>query len=302
MVNYKVIKRLKEFERPNGESVQLNIMKWHNNPEKYDLRKWDSSGNPQKGVTISEEELYQIYIVLKSIFEKEQNEKIKVIKKIEEKNDLPFGDSLMAQVNSKYGVEASFNVEELFNDAYWTKPVVTNELPFELDIEEYIEYTDVLIHTNSFYEDHIEHSISKKPIHAMVSCLDSVCAIRKHAIEVNYCFGCKNYYIDEKTYKDFTKDKIILAEVFNEKEFEDFENCTGHLREKSMLRALGYDTSRTDNQRKTLIDYMIHTGVRTKGQIRYHLEFLIEEGLRVNHLQAVKKWKQDLEYLRKEYY
>lgn len=62
MINYKIIKRLKEFERPNGESVQLNIIKWLNNSEKYDLRKWDSSGNPQKGVTFDEDELYQILL------------------------------------------------------------------------------------------------------------------------------------------------------------------------------------------------------------------------------------------------
>lgn len=289
MVNYEIIKYISEFERPHGESIQLNLMKWANNPERYDLRKWDSDGNPQKGITVTKEELYQIYLDLKELFE--SNSKIsKVV--VEQDEDWPFDGPSIFSSSSNSIVKTK--EDDLFNSMSMKKQPV--ELPFSLEEIETIEYSDYLIHTNNFTKEHEGHSY--KEVKAIITYMDKVCAIRKCIIKAFYCYDCKKYYISEYLYNNITEDKTILASVFSEKEYKDFEYSQEFLREKSIMRAMGYNTDLTDGQRQTILDYMIDNKARTLGQIKYHLDFLIEEGKRTKKIRAVEKWEKDLEYLK----
>ena len=49
-----------EFEKDNGQSIQLNIMKWGRNSQKYDLRVWDEE-KPLKGMTLTEAEVVHLF-------------------------------------------------------------------------------------------------------------------------------------------------------------------------------------------------------------------------------------------------
>ena len=58
-MNYKKIKNIVTIDRPGGRTLELNIIKWFDRPESYDLRLWDGD-TPLKGVSFSEDEWIEI--------------------------------------------------------------------------------------------------------------------------------------------------------------------------------------------------------------------------------------------------
>lgn len=53
-------------------SKELNFVSWENNPATYDIRNWreyDGMKMPMKGLTVTEDELRELYAVLKERFE-----------------------------------------------------------------------------------------------------------------------------------------------------------------------------------------------------------------------------------------
>lgn len=73
-VNYEIVKKIFSFPygKGNGE-IQLNLIKWGDNPAKLDLRKW-SNGKAQKGITFEEEELRALYDELKKYYVEENKD------------------------------------------------------------------------------------------------------------------------------------------------------------------------------------------------------------------------------------
>ncbi len=73
-VNYEIVKKIFSFPygKGNGE-IQLNLIKWGDNPAKLDLRKW-SNGKAQKGITFEEEELRALYNELKKYYVEENKD------------------------------------------------------------------------------------------------------------------------------------------------------------------------------------------------------------------------------------
>lgn len=63
-LQYEIIENISTIETQYDE-IQVNYMKWGNNPPKYDIRKWTFEGEPLKGFTLSEEELIELYSDLK---------------------------------------------------------------------------------------------------------------------------------------------------------------------------------------------------------------------------------------------
>ena len=59
-LKYEVIKRITSWDVNSIETIEFNIMKWGNNPPKYDIRKWEN-GTPRKGVTLSDEMLDELF-------------------------------------------------------------------------------------------------------------------------------------------------------------------------------------------------------------------------------------------------
>jgi len=58
-LNKEIIKEIIKVPKDNGQSIQLNIIKWGRNSSKYDLRVWDGEKS-LKGFTLSEEELNRL--------------------------------------------------------------------------------------------------------------------------------------------------------------------------------------------------------------------------------------------------
>ena len=60
-------------EKSSGWAKELNMVKWSNNSPKYDIREWDPSHTSMgKGVTFTRDELEQLYLLLRDMFETDQ--------------------------------------------------------------------------------------------------------------------------------------------------------------------------------------------------------------------------------------
>ena len=69
MVKFKIYENIWRSEKKYDEYIELNYMTWAKGEPKFDLRKWSEDGSPRKGVTLTEDELKEIYETLKEYFD-----------------------------------------------------------------------------------------------------------------------------------------------------------------------------------------------------------------------------------------
>lgn len=74
--NYVILKKMGDLSKSDkGWKKELNLVAWHGKEAKYDIRDWAPDyGRCGKGGTFSEEELRNLYSVLKQMFEGEQQD------------------------------------------------------------------------------------------------------------------------------------------------------------------------------------------------------------------------------------
>lgn len=72
-----VIEHIFDVDKDNGQTIQLNIMKWGRNSQKYDLRIWNEE-KPLKGFTLSDQELKRLVVEIEKKYGKNENAKPKV--------------------------------------------------------------------------------------------------------------------------------------------------------------------------------------------------------------------------------
>lgn len=56
-MEFEIIEKIFSIERENGQTIELNIIKWGTYTQKYDLRVWKDKETPLKGFTLSKDEL-----------------------------------------------------------------------------------------------------------------------------------------------------------------------------------------------------------------------------------------------------
>ena len=59
-------------QRNNGWAKEINLVQWFEKDDKFDIREWSPDHEKMgKGVTLSEDELYSLYELLKDYFNEE---------------------------------------------------------------------------------------------------------------------------------------------------------------------------------------------------------------------------------------
>ncbi len=59
-------------QRSNGWAKEINLVKWFDKEEKFDIREWSPNHDKMgKGITLSEDELLELYELLKIYFNEE---------------------------------------------------------------------------------------------------------------------------------------------------------------------------------------------------------------------------------------
>lgn len=64
---YEIVKKIATIAETDGNSVELNMIRYGNKAPKYDLRRWrvkDGARRMQKGITLNEVELHMLRNVL----------------------------------------------------------------------------------------------------------------------------------------------------------------------------------------------------------------------------------------------
>ena len=124
-------------------------------------------------------------------------------------------------------------------------------------------------------------------------------------LNVNFCEECQLYFIDEVSFKYYRKqyDGILIGNIL----FKDEQiKCSDYnfLADKSPLMLCGYNVNQQSglakNERQYIISKMIDLGFMSKSDIIKYLSFFIKRnGKKVGNDAAVKKWKDDLDFVLK---
>lgn len=70
-INYEIKEHIGIIsENKNGWTKELNLVSWNDNEPKYDIRDWDPKHEKMsRGITLTEEEAYELSIILSGEFE-----------------------------------------------------------------------------------------------------------------------------------------------------------------------------------------------------------------------------------------
>nr|DAJ65229.1 MAG TPA: hypothetical protein [Caudoviricetes sp.] len=70
-INYEIKEHIGIIsESKNGWTKELNLVSWNDNEPKYDIREWDPKHEKMsRGITLTEEEAYELSIILSGEFE-----------------------------------------------------------------------------------------------------------------------------------------------------------------------------------------------------------------------------------------
>lgn len=70
-INYEIKEHIGIIsENKNGWTKELNLVSWNDNEPKYDIRDWNPTHDKMsRGITLTEEEAYELSIILSGEFE-----------------------------------------------------------------------------------------------------------------------------------------------------------------------------------------------------------------------------------------
>ncbi len=63
-MEYSIIRHISTIKKWSTTVLELNIIKWADNPEKYDLRRWKNNTPGRRGLTLSVDELRNLYTAI----------------------------------------------------------------------------------------------------------------------------------------------------------------------------------------------------------------------------------------------
>ena len=246
------------------DEIQVNLMKWGNNPPKYDIRKWSFEGEPLKGFTLSEEELMEFYRGLKSYFDDEE------VDPLEEELPFPLDEKVKSEEPREEEIDfRKFVIHSDMSDCnrkgheYEEINARIYVYSGQVGMQEYV--------IDAYYcHDCKAYYINENVYNALKQKGNLMCQV----------FTPKSFeeYKKESTYgKDF--------------------------RPESILHITGYNVGQTDNLseevRHKILEYVMESGLMKKREILYLLgEFIKSRESQSNMQLAVSKWKADRDWLR----
>ena len=83
MIKYTIVRHIATIKGWGTKTLEFNVVKWGNNPAKYDLRRWDGD-SPGKGLTLSKDDLEELFNIIGDELELFEGDEV------EEKSMLPY--------------------------------------------------------------------------------------------------------------------------------------------------------------------------------------------------------------------
>lgn len=121
-------------------------------------------------------------------------------------------------------------------------------------------------------------------------------------INTNYCPQCRKYFISHDEYMRYRKlYGVLLGNI--KLTNGSFVQSEVELAEESILHMCGYSVNQTDNLspavRQSILQYLIDSNVSSKPEIIDYLNFFIRRnGKKQNMGEAVRRWNEDLKWVR----
>ena len=81
-VDFEIIEHIATLSETNSTSKEINLVSWEDRDPKYDIRRWKSTGEPGKGVTLTEDEFDELKNVLSNM-ELDPDKVLEVIRDID---------------------------------------------------------------------------------------------------------------------------------------------------------------------------------------------------------------------------
>ncbi len=288
-VNYTVVEKIAILGRRGKYTLELNIVKWGNNPEKYDLRLWDG-GNPGRGVTFRAKELYE----LSKTIDKALNQSDNTL--------LPYSqiDSI-SEAKNRIDEASPKNENKTTNDR--STDVINKKNTVDDSDDRYdIDYRNFFVYGNG--RCNIPGHVDQEKVIAVLQILKKNYQIEDVEVNAMYCPDCNAYYISRYNYDRLKEKGRILCQLVSQ---EDYLNNIRNrryddLRQESILHMMGYTVNAkddlSDSYRQELLTFIIESGVITKKAAINHLDFLIRTNeSRVQNKKAVEKWNRDRAFL-----
>lgn len=124
-----------------------------------------------------------------------------------------------------------------------------------------------------------------------------------------YCKDCDIYYMYEDQYNTLSKKGKILCRIYNLKQWQEGYNSHDFfstLNMESVFKLCGYsvryNSNVPDRARQNLLSFLIDRKIVSLAQTLNFLHWLVDTRKDMVHMQnAVKKWKNDLQYITEKY-
>ena len=156
--------------------------------------------------------------------------------------------------------------------------------------------------TNTLYINKRIHDCERNK-HCVVAVTGIVRKIDGDILKINveYCFVCGKYFIEEE---QFNRYKELYGIILG-----NFKCCStlsgGYnpfMKDHSLLNLCGYNVGQKDNlssiSRHKILRYLMENDLMSKPEIIKYLDYFISlNGSQSNKKLAVKKWKKDLDYV-----
>lgn len=260
MVDYEVIQEIIKVETKHDD-ICLKKIKWDNNPPKLDLRKWTKSGIPQKGFTLTDDELYELYTGLKHYFgeddkdngqenEKEQND---FISDINGDFEIDFRKFLVYSAAGSCEIDGH-NVEKIKARVY-----VVDENG-ERKPQEVIAW---------LCRDCKAYFIKKSMYKTLKGWGQILCNVYSVKMFKEYKKGCNPVFLQAES---------------------TLHRCGYNVGKKDDL---------SEKVRRRILESIIESGTLTKQEIISHISYLIERNeVKSNMYEPLAKWSSDRDWLR----
>ena len=262
MLKYTIVRRIATIKEWSTTTLELNIVKWGNNPEKYDLRRWEGD-TPGKGLTLTEEDLEELFNVIGDELDLFENE--------DEEDGPPYISSQTTDIfYEPKQEEIDYRNFFVHGNGRCTKPD-------HYDQENVIAVLQVLKNDMSIEEVEIEASFCQKCNAYYISESDYLAVKRKGRLLCQL--------MSDEEYKKYKQ----------EMEF-------GELKPQSILNMIGYTVNSQDDYpdkyRQQILSFAIDSGIITKKDAIGYLSFFIRlnEG-HPNFTEAISKWHRDRNFL-----
>ena len=167
------------------------------------------------------------------------------------------------------------------------------------EIIEEIDFRDFFIHTDEHFCFHETESIKA----VLPICNRN--GLGQVTIAAEFCPDCGIYYVRESEYLKAKGQGTILCKLMSKEEYLTYKRSLrfGELNAESILHMVGYNVDSQKNlsqeERRNILRFAISEEIVTRSDAISHIRYLIrlhEKNQR--YRLAIKKWKDDLDWLR----